>query len=121
MGAGEGNLQDFTVHGNPQSFSIQLFELLERLGFPVFQGLERSNLANVGGLPGLARIFLAPAWWSRDKDFGMVSGRQDPNVNTRFLENNRPREREKRLVDPLTSGGLVEGIDKSFEAGNVTS
>lgn len=51
----------------------------------------------------------------------MISGRQDPDINALFLENNRPSERKKRSVDPLADGGLVKGIDKSLEAGDITS
>lgn len=91
MGAGEGSSQDFTIHGNPQPLSIQLFELLQRPGFAVLHGLERSNPVGIGGF---TEIFLAGAWWGRDIDLGMISRGQNPNVNALFLENNRPRKRE---------------------------
>ena len=76
-------------------------------------------MVGIGGLAGLTRIFLASAWLRRDVNLGMISGRQNPDINARFLENDRPRERKKRSVDPLTSGGMVECVDKSLEADNV--
>ena len=94
--------------------------MLQRLGFAVRHGLERVDLVGVGALPGRARTFLADSWWGRDIDLGMISGRQDPDVNARFLENNRPRKREKWSVGPLAGGSLVEGIDESLEARNAT-
>ena len=121
MRASEGSPRDITVHGDPESFPVQIFEMLQRLGFAALDKFESGDLASLGGLPGLTGILLVPAWWVRYINFGVISRRQNTDIHTRLLENDRPGEREKRPVDPLTVGCSVEGIDESLEAGNVRS